>query len=136
MRREVAVARMMGIWFVGMAAVALPSVAADSVGQDPDRRVVRVVAERFTFTPSIITVDVGEEIEIRLKSDDTAHGFRLVGTETDIVIPKRGSGEASLVFRATTPGRLTFECSRMCGAGHNFMRGVIVVREPGGTPGR
>ena len=136
MRWEVTVARLVGVWFVAMALVALPSAVVDGAAQDPDRRVIRVVAERFTFTPSEITVEVGEEVEIRLKSDDTAHGFRLVGTDTDLVIPKRGAGEASIVFKAAAPGRLTFECSRMCGAGHNFMRGVIVVRKPGGASGR
>ena len=26
-------------------------------------------------------------------------------------------------------GRYTFECSQLCGAGHEFMRGVIVATE-------
>ena len=38
----------------------------------------------------------------------------------------------TLTFRADTPGRYTFECSKMCGAGHNFMRGELVVRERSG----
>jgi cytochrome c oxidase subunit 2 len=92
------------------------------------RPVVRVSVERFSFTPSEIKLQVGDEVEIRLTSQDTDHGFRLVGSDTDIVIPKRGAGEASVVYRADTEGRFAFECSRMCGAGHNFMRGVIVVR--------
>ena len=31
------------------------------------------------------------------------------------------------------PGRYVFECSRMCGAGHGFMRGTLIVRERGGA---
>ena len=38
---------------------------------------------------------------------------------------------AFIEFTGTTPGRYTFECSRLCGAGHNFMRGVLIVRPPG-----
>jgi hypothetical protein len=65
----------------------------------------------------------------RIRSNDTSHGFRIVGTETSIAIPKRGKGEASIRVRLDQPGTYTFECNRMCGAGHNFMRGEIVVRE-------
>ena len=93
----------------------------------PERRVIQVTAERFSFTPSRITLTVGDEVEIRVKSQDTAHGFRLIGTDTDIVIPKRGAGDASVVYKAEKAGKWTFECSRMCGAGHNFMRGELVV---------
>ncbi len=100
--------------------------------QEQERPVIRISAERFSFTPSRITLAVGDEVEIRITSQDTAHGFRIVGSETDVIIPKRGSGEASVIFRADKAGRLTFECSRMCGAGHNFMRGEIVVEPRGG----
>ena len=31
------------------------------------------------------------------------------------------------MFEAREVGRYEFECSRLCGAGHNFMRGAIVV---------
>src|SRR5262245_33971789 len=108
---------------VTIAIVCLASFAITSsrVGSQT-RRVVRVTAERFTFTPSEIVVETGEEVELRLKSDDTAHGFRIAGTTVNVTIPKRGRDELSIVFRAPSPGRYTFECTRMCGAGHNFMR--------------
>jgi len=96
--------------------------------QAPERRVIRVTAERFAFTPSRIVVEAGEAIELRLTSDDTAHGFRIQGTDISIVIPKRGLPETTVTFTAPAPGRYTFECTRMCGAGHNFMRGELVVR--------
>jgi cytochrome c oxidase subunit 2 len=96
------------------------------------RRVIHVSAERFAFTPSEIVVEAGEEIELRLTSDDTAHGFRIAKTSVNVVIPKRGRSEIVVPFRAPEPGRYAFECSRMCGAGHNFMRGVLIVRERGG----
>ena len=95
--------------------------------QDPT--VVRVTAERFTFTPSHIKVKRGTIVELRLRSEDTNHGFRIVGSDLNAIIPKRGRGEATLIFRADTPGRYTFECSKMCGAGHTFMRGTITVGE-------
>jgi cytochrome c oxidase subunit 2 len=98
--------------------------------QAQNRRVVEVTAERFEFWPSEIRVNQGDEVELRVRSADTIHGFRIVGTGTNLVVPKRGKGEAVATFTATTPGRYTIECTRMCGAGHSFMRGVLVVRGP------
>ena len=90
---------------------------------------VEVVAERFSFTPSEIRVPVGTTLELRVRSDDTMHGFRIVGSGVNIVVPKRRQGEAVVLFEATEVGRFRFECSRLCGAGHNFMQGEIVVVE-------
>jgi cytochrome c oxidase subunit 2 len=104
-------------------------------GQADARKTIEVVAERFLFTPSEITVDRGTTVEFRLTSEDTDHGFRIIGTDIDVTIPKRGRGEAVAVFDAKEAGDYTFECSHICGAGHSFMRGRIRVRAPGETPG-
>lgn len=96
---------------------------------DNERRVVRILAERFSFTPSEIRVPRGVTLELRIRSDDTMHGFRIVGRNVNLLVPKRRQGEAVVVFEATSAGRYAFECSRLCGAGHNFMRGAIVVED-------
>jgi heme/copper-type cytochrome/quinol oxidase subunit 2 len=75
-----------------------------------------------------VKVTAGTALEIRLRSDDTAHGFHIVGTDVDLELPKRGRGVATVMFTPKA-GRYTFECSRLCGAGHEFMRGVIVASE-------
>jgi cytochrome c oxidase subunit II len=100
------------------------------LAQQSTPRVVHITAERFSFTPSEIRVEPDEEIELRIHSEDTAHGFRLIGTTVAGIVPKRGKGELSITFRPANAGRYTFECSRMCGAGHDFMRGVLIVRPP------
>ena len=92
-----------------------------------DRQVVSIVAERFSFTPSEIEVTAGTTLELRVRSEDTMHGFRIVGRGVNVAVPKRRQGEAVVLFEAREVGRYRFECSRMCGAGHNFMRGAIVV---------
>jgi len=122
---------MRGVFLVAIAIACMAGPPAHS----QSRRVVRVTAERFAFTPSEIVVAAGEEIELRLRSDDTAHGFRIAGTPINVVVPKRGYRESVTTLRIDTPGRYEFECTRMCGAGHNFMRGLIVVRAAatGGT---
>jgi cytochrome c oxidase subunit 2 len=67
-----------------------------------------------------------------LTSEDTDHGFAIKGSDINVSIPKRGRGSRTVTFTPPAPGRYTFECSHLCGAGHSFMRGVIVVAEPRG----
>jgi cytochrome c oxidase subunit II len=115
-------------WLVGMIAFGIICGAGEAA-RSQGRRVIRITAERFSFTPSEIAVEAGEDVELRITSDDTAHGFRIGGTTVSVVIPKRGRGEIVVPFQAPKPGRYEFECTRMCGAGHDFMRGVLLVRE-------
>ena len=131
---------MRGRRLAGLLAAATLSLGVDA-GADGERRVVRILAERFSFTPSEIRVPRGVTLELRIRSDDTMHGFRIVGRNVNLLVPKRRQGEAVVVFEAAETGRYEFECSRLCGAGHNFMRGAIVVEEPavearGRRPGR
>jgi cytochrome c oxidase subunit II len=102
--------------------------AISSVAQSPSPKVIRVSAERFAFSQSEITVEKGTVIEFHLTSDDTDHGFRIVGTDVDVPIPKRRRGETVVKYVAETPGRYTIECSRPCGAGHTAMRATLVVK--------
>ncbi len=96
---------------------------------EPPTQVVQISAERFSFTPSQIRTKAGTRLELRLSSDDTSHGFRIVGTDVDIELPKRGRGTVTVTFVVPKAGRYTFECSAFCGAGHDYMRGVIIATE-------
>ena len=113
------------------ALAAVPGLTSRARGAQQEgtpRQIIEITAERFTFTPSEIKTKAGTALEIRLHSDDTAHGFHIVGTDVDLELPKRGRGVATVTFTPKA-GRYTFECSRLCGAGHEFMRGVIVASE-------
>lgn len=101
--------------------------AVDPRGQDV--QVVEVSAERFSFTPSEVRTNVGARVEFKIRSDDTDHGFRILGTDINVRIPKRGQGVVTVPFEPAKAGRYTFECSKLCGAGHSFMRGTIVVSQ-------
>ena len=89
---------------------------------------VEIVAERFSFSPSEFRVKAGAPVEITLRSDDTDHGFRILDTDINVRIPKRGKGPLTVTFQPPAPGRYTFECSHVCGAAHAFMRGTIIVQ--------
>jgi cytochrome c oxidase subunit II len=98
-----------------------------SAARQPKPQVVDITAERFSFTPSEFRVKADAPVEIRLHSDDTNHGFRILGTEINIILPKRGKGAATVTFQPPKPGRYVFECSKLCGAGHAFMRGTLIA---------
>lgn len=94
---------------------------------------VHITAERFSFTPSQVKTTAGTTLTISLTSDDTAHGFSIVGTDVNIEIPKRNRGTATVTFTPDRAGRYVFECSQLCGAGHEFMRGEILVAAETGS---
>jgi cytochrome c oxidase subunit 2 len=112
-----------------VAAIGALMIASAAASEQAERRVIKVNAERFAFTPSRIELIAGEEVELRLRSDDTSHGFKITGLDTNVAIPKRGKGDIAVTLKIDKPGTYRFECNRMCGAGHDFMRGEIVVRE-------
>ena len=107
--------------------VAASAGASLALAWQPKPQVVEIFVERFSFTPSEFKVKAGAPVEIRLTSDDTDHGFRIVGTDINVAIPKRGKGVATVIFVPPQPGKYVFECSKLCGAGHGFMRGTLIA---------
>lgn len=108
--------------------VSLEALQAAKPPGPQDRRVIRVSAERFAYSPSEIVVEQGTVIEFHLTSEDTDHGFRIVGTSINAEIPKRRRGETVVTYTADTAGEFVIECSRPCGAGHTAMRARLVVK--------
>lgn len=109
----------------GLLAASTGASMATALQQKP--QVIEIFVERFSFTPSEFKVKAGTPVEIRLRSDDTDHGFRIVGTDVNVQIPKRGKGVVTVTFVPPQPGRYVFECSKLCGAGHSFMRGTLIA---------
>jgi cytochrome c oxidase subunit 2 len=110
-----------GVLAVSCIAFSRPAPAADA----PKR--IEVSAKRFTYTPSEITLKVGQPVVIVLKSEDVAHGlkFKELNLQTEI-----GKGTASeLSFTPTKAGDFVGHCSHFCGAGHGSMTLTLHVTE-------
>ena len=116
-----------GLLLVLTAIVAGSAGASTRVRSAQRGEAIDIVAERFSFTPSEFRVKAGAPVEIRLHSEDTDHGFRILGTDVNVRIPKRGKGDVTVSFQPPSAGRYAFECSHVCGAGHAFMRGTLIV---------
>ena len=86
-----------------------------AVAGQPAAQVIEINAERFSFTPSEFRVKSDAPVEIRLRSDDTDHGFHILGTDIKIVIPKRGKGAATVTFQPPKP-TICLQMPNPCGA--------------------
>ena len=105
-------------------------VLAEVVGFRGDEALLMPLGPMREIGTESLVRRTGTTLTVRLTSDDTSHGFRIVGTDVNIEIPKRSRGTATVTFVPEKAGRYTFECSRLCGAGHGFMRGVIIASDP------
>lgn len=93
--------------------------------RQPSITQIHITAERFSFTPSRIKIKQGTRVELVLSSEDTTHGFRIARLGINRRIPFRG--EVKVAIEVEKRGNYIFECSRLCGAGHNMMRGLLIV---------
>ena len=118
---------MLGGALVAACGLIVMSYGAEQPDLEERDRIINIVAERFTFVPSQIKLKQGEVVELRIRSLDTNHGFSIRDAGINVIVPKRGGGDARVLFRAQKKGVFPFECSKACGAGHTIMRGRIVV---------
>lgn len=86
-----------------------------------------VVATQFEFTPSTITVNKGDTVQLNLSSEDVPHGFALSAFNVSETLTP---GKTKTVeFVADQAGTFTFSCNIVCGAGHSGMSGQLIVEE-------
>lgn len=91
-----------------------------------EERLIEIKAKKFSYTPNIVKVDRGDEVTIRLISEDVTHGFYLDGH--GIEMHAHPGEDGSVTFVAKKTGRFNFRCSITCGEFHPFMVGYLVVR--------
>jgi cytochrome c oxidase subunit 2 len=80
---------------------------------------IDVIAKRFTYEPSTVTLKKGEPTVITLKSADVAHGIHFKELNLQTKISKGGSSD--LAFTPDKTGDFVGHCSVFCGSGHGGM---------------
>jgi cytochrome c oxidase subunit 2 len=98
---------------------------AEKKTDQPPPRVITVVAKRFEFTPSKITLQKGESVTLHLESLDVTHGLYLDGY--GIRLKARPGLVDKVTFTADKTGRFTFRCAETCGEFHPYMVGFMTV---------
>ena len=92
---------------------------------EPEPVLINILAKRFVYNPSEITVQKGQLVTIRMESLDVTHGLYIDGYGIDIKARPGIIGKAT--FLADKPGRFTFRCSETCGEFHPYMIGYLNV---------
>jgi cytochrome c oxidase subunit II len=96
--------------------------------QQPEtKQHIDVVARRFSFEPSEITVKKGDTVTITIRSEDVTHGLVVeqLGIRTEV---KKGQAEDLTVTPETT-GTFQGQCAHFCGKGHGSMTFTVHVVE-------
>ncbi len=92
--------------------------------EDPEP-LINILAKRFVYNPSVITVQKGQLVTIRMESLDVTHGLYIDGYDVNIKARPGMIGKAT--FLADKTGRFTFRCSETCGEFHPYMIGYLNV---------
>jgi len=88
-------------------------------------RVIRVLAKKFEYVPSEITLERGAPVVLELSADEVTMGFYSpgLGLRAEIV-PGR---PVRLPVRPPVAGDFEFHCDIFCGEGHEDMNGMFHV---------
>lgn len=109
------------------AALGLASTSGYLRAQAPASRpkVIKIVAKRFEYTPSHLTLKRGEPVMLELTTQDVVMGFNLPDFElrADMVPDK----VTRLPFVPDKTGTFPFLCDIFCGSGHEEMQGSLTV---------
>ncbi len=92
----------------------------------PQERYIELKARKFAYTPSILDVNRGDRLHIRMVSEDVHHGFYLDGYELEMTAQPSLAG--GVHFVADRTGKFSFRCSMTCGPFHPYMIGYLRVR--------
>jgi len=115
-------------WLGALAALmAIAPASFHAALAQPAPRHIEVIARRFAFLPSEITLKKGEPVVLVLKSTDVAHGIRFAELGVEI---KVGKGQTSeLAFTPDKTGTFVGHCIVFCGSGHGGMARTLHVVE-------
>jgi cytochrome c oxidase subunit 2 len=118
----------------GLCAAAVLGASSHARMQDAgEPRRIDVVARRFAFEPAEIDVRSGEHIALLVRSADGVHGLEIRALKVKQRIP-RGGSITRIEFVAPAPGQYPILCSEYCGADHEDMKGLLIVRATGAMP--
>jgi len=118
------------------------AIAQGATSQNQAPQIIEVSAKKYEFAPSQIHVKQGARIELKVHSEDETHGIKI----SVYAEGTKGKGKPGLVFDhpeengkvakgvdqvldfvAQEPGTYEFKCAKLCGFGHDRMKGTLIV---------
>jgi len=86
----------------------------------------KMIARQFSFSPSKIEVNRGDNVKLVITSTDVTHGMSIPQYGINEILPP---GRAvNIEFMADKSGTFRFPCTVSCGSGHRSMMGRLVVK--------
>jgi cytochrome c oxidase subunit II len=106
-------------------ALVLLSAQTSRAQNSPQR--IEIVAKRFNFTPSDITVKKGVPAIFVLSSNDVDHSLKIKELNVNVAAKKGSTKEVT--FTPTQTGTFEGRCGTFCGSGHGSMKLTLHVTE-------
>lgn len=97
------------------------------VGQAGDEQHVSMLAMKFDYLPSEITVKKGKPVVLELSALDRLHGFDVPALGLHAAIEP--GAPTILRFTPEQAGKYDLHCDRFCGDGHEDMTARIIVTD-------
>jgi cytochrome c oxidase subunit 2 len=113
----------------GLAVLALVTINfANSASQPPSKeRVIKIVAQRFSYTPNEIVLNTDQPVRLEFTSIDFVHGFKIPDLNIRADLPP---GQVTTIrLTPQKAGVFDFLCDNFCGSGHEEMNGKIIVKD-------
>jgi cytochrome c oxidase subunit 2 len=86
-----------------------------------------MLASVWKFEPARLEIPVGATVTFDITSTDLLHGFRILGTDINVMVIPGEIARMKHTFRR--PGEHLIVCYEYCGTGHQSMFSTIVVGE-------
>jgi len=87
---------------------------------------IRAQASPWKFYPDKLEVPVGSTVTFYLTSADVQHGFKLEGTNINVMVLPGQVTKMTATFNQK--GTFPYVCTEYCGVGHQNMFGTLVVK--------
>lgn len=107
------------------APTALGVPAANAAAPSGTAKTIKMTAELWKFTPSVVTVKQGEDVTLQIAATTGTHGITIPGLGINETIIQGQT--ASVKIPTDKAGTFDFACSVQCGSGHSDMKGRIII---------
>jgi len=115
------------VFFSSVTAFTTLDIAHSQSKVSDNERVIKIVAQRFSYTPNEIVLKAGEPTRLEITSLDFIHGFNIPDLKIRANLPP---GQVTVVhLNPQKVGAYGFLCDNFCGTGHEEMNGKIIVKD-------
>jgi cytochrome c oxidase subunit II len=114
-----------GIILMAIAVMAISFTVTVASAEEPRR--VEIVASKFSYSPSEITLKKGQPVVLVLRTSDVTHGLKIeaLGVKSEISKGK----DTEIAVTPNQVGHFVGKCAHFCGKGHGSMTLQVNVVE-------